>query len=113
MNKDWLQRPLFTLTVEEFIKLTGDLLFEQTGTTEKNHISAAQDKDNELNIAELAKFLRCSKVTIHKYKKAGLPYYKIGRKILFNKSEVLEFMRKKPAKPRKLHHFVNQSVITP
>jgi hypothetical protein len=32
-------------------------------------------------------------VSIHAYKKKGLPFYRVGRKVLFKKSEVLEFMK--------------------
>lgn len=46
-----------------------------------------------LNITELGKFLRCSKASVHNYKHLGLPFYRVGRKILFKKSEVLLFMK--------------------
>lgn len=55
--------------------------------------AALENKDKHFTIDQLAEFLRCSKVSIHKYKKQGLPYYKIGRKILFKESEVLDFMK--------------------
>lgn len=48
-----------------------------------------QDADQNFTIDELAKYLKCSKVTIHRYKKDGMfPFYKAGRKIYFRRSEV-------------------------
>ena len=52
-----------------------------------------EEKADTFSILELAKFLRCSKVSIHNYKKLGMPFYRIGRKILFKKNEVLNFMK--------------------
>jgi excisionase family DNA binding protein len=43
----------------------------------------------KLSISELAKYLNCSKVTIHNYKKRKLfPYYGTGRLTFFKRSEV-------------------------
>jgi hypothetical protein len=72
-------------------------LIEETmsGNEEKNSQPQSDVKPGEevFNIMELAKFLRCSKVSIHNYKKLGMPFYRIGRKLLFKKAEVLNFMR--------------------
>lgn len=85
-------KPLFTLSIEEFIALTrsvvADILAEQ-----KPNNGEIKEISECFDISELANFLHCSKVSIHNYKKAGLPYYKVGRKLLFNKSEVLSFMK--------------------
>lgn len=32
------------------------------------------NKEEHFNISELAQFLKCSKVSVHKYKKKGLPF---------------------------------------
>lgn len=56
------------------------------------------DHEEYMTIAECAKFLGRSKVTIHEYKKQGLPCYKIGRTVKFKKSEVLGFMRQQEKK---------------
>ena len=88
-------KPLYTLTIGEFITLTKQLVEDAL----KEKLSAqepAKDKTDEqttFNIRELADFLHCSKVSIHKYKKKGLPFYRIGRKILFKKTEILNFMK--------------------
>ena len=93
MNQE--HKPLYTLTIEEFISLTRKLIAEAlAGNTEeqKSH-QHAQQTEEMLSTVELTAFLRCSKVSIHNYKKLGLPFYKIGRKLLFKKAEVLNFMK--------------------
>ncbi|WP_371416396.1 excisionase family DNA-binding protein [Pedobacter sp. L105] len=38
---------------------------------------------------ELAVYLECSKSTVHRYKdNKAIPYYQVGRKVSFKKSEV-------------------------
>ena len=50
-------------------------------------------EDIKFNIDELAEYLKCSKVTIHNYKRNGaLPFYQVGRTVLFKKSAVDEAM---------------------
>jgi excisionase family DNA binding protein len=56
------------------------------------------DREEYMSIEECAKFLGRSKVTIHEYKKKGLPCFKLGRTIKFKKSEVLNFMRQQNRK---------------
>lgn len=90
------QQPLYTLTIDEFIALTKKLIEEAINSKKaENNISNSDIKQNEeeFNILELSKFLHCSKVSIHNYKKLGLPFYRIGRKLLFKKTEVLNFMK--------------------
>jgi preprotein translocase subunit Sss1 len=90
------QQPLYTLTIEEFITLTKKLIEEAVNESkEESNISKKNNKpnDEEFTILELATFLRCSKVSIHNYKKLGMPFYRIGRKLIFSKAEVLNFMR--------------------
>lgn len=60
-----------------------------------------QEQDEELTISQLADRLNCSKVTIHKYRKQGLPSYQIGRKVLFSWQEVLDFMGQKKKRKTK------------
>src|ERR1041384_3938430 len=93
MNKE--TQPLYALTIGEFIALTKKLVDESISEKLLQNLSGKNkpEEDATFNIPELASFLRCSKVTIHEYKKKGLPFYKIGRKILFKKSEVLNFMK--------------------
>ncbi|MBA3681045.1 MAG: DUF3853 family protein [Bacteroidetes bacterium] len=94
MNLD--QKPLYTLTIEEFITLTKKLIEEAINAGNAgNDLSKNQAAPNEdvFSILELSQFLRCSKVSIHNYKKKGMPFYKIGRKLLFKKAEILNFMK--------------------
>lgn len=90
MNEE--KKPLYALSVEEYINLTKKLIAEAVATLKQLPTSENED-ETEFNISELAKFLRCSKVSIHNYKKLGMPFYKIGRKVLFKKKEVLDFMK--------------------
>jgi hypothetical protein len=68
------QQPLYTLTIDEFIALTKKLIEEAINSKKgENNISNSDIKQNdeEFNILELSKFLHCSKVSIHNYKKLG------------------------------------------
>ena len=83
--------PLYTMTIGEFIELTRQTV--QAVLSEHATVSTESSEDEHFSIAECARFLKCSLVSIHNYKKKGLPYYKMGRKILFKKNEVLAFMK--------------------
>ena len=87
-------KPLFSLTIGEFMALTKELVNEALKSKSQEKEKEPEGKDETFNISELAKFLKCSIGSIHHYKKIGLPFYKIGRKVLFKKSEVLNFMKK-------------------
>lgn len=90
------QKPLFTLSIGEFIAMIKTLVDEAFRARDQEEKQKPNDKnaaDEHFSINELAGFLRCSKVSIHKYKKKGMPFYRIGRKILFKKQEVLNFMK--------------------
>lgn len=92
-------KPLYTITVGEFRSLARqvmlDALNEHLSTSAlANQTSVDTKEETHFTIKELTKFLRCSRMSIHNYKKLGLPFYRLGRKILFKKNEVLEFMRK-------------------
>ena len=86
-------RPLYTLTIGEFKELARQIILAVI--TEQPHLQIEPNtaQDEHLNIDQCAKFLGCSTVSIHNYKKQGLPFYRIGRKVLFKKSEVLSFMK--------------------
>lgn len=50
-----------------------------------------ENNDTFLTVRETAALLNVSAVTLRKYSKSRLiPYYKIGGKILYKKSEVIE-----------------------
>jgi hypothetical protein len=84
-------KPLYSLTIGEFTELMKTTM--QSIPSEKPQASS-EDKEEHFSINQLMEFLDCTKTTIHNYKNRGLPYYRIGRKLIFKKSEVLDFMRK-------------------
>jgi excisionase family DNA binding protein len=96
-------KPLFTLTVGEFAALTKTLVERVLSESKQNEIKPVEEpeKGEHLTIKQLATFLNCSKMSIHNYKKMGMPFYRIGRKILFKKAEVLAFMRSLKPRPSK------------
>jgi len=54
------------------------------------------DGDELLTVAEAAEFLKCTKVSIHVWKRdKGLKFHKIGRSTRFKKSELLEFLTRR------------------
>jgi excisionase family DNA binding protein len=60
---------------------------------QKSQPEAPPTEDN-LTIDELAAYIGCSRVTIHKRKKEGIfPHYQVGRKVFFRKSEVDKVLR--------------------
>lgn len=93
------ERPLYTLTIGEFKTLVRQVV---CGVIDERLSAISQvaptgedtKEETHFTIKELTKFLHCSRMSIHNYKKLGLPFYRLGRKILFKKNEVLEFMRK-------------------
>jgi excisionase family DNA binding protein len=58
-----------------------------------------EDQPQKFSISELAEYLKCTKATIHTYKKRGIfKYYQTGRTIFFKKDEIdsaLEVRNKK------------------
>lgn len=85
-------KPLYSLTVGEFVELTKIIMSSALKEQQEQKPEIKLDQEEHFTIQECAKFLHCSVVSIHNYKKQGMPYYRIGRKVLFKKSEVLEFM---------------------
>lgn len=66
---------------------------------ESSNSSKTEREEDLLNIEDVQKIFRVSKVTIHKWKKAGLlPYYKVNRKLYFKKSEVIDSLQNKKRK---------------
>jgi len=53
-------------------------------------------QDGYLTCEEMAADLRCCKATLRKWTKQGLPHVRIGRKLLYLKSEVAKFARRCP-----------------
>ena len=85
-------KPLYSLTVGEYVELTKKTMSSVLKERQEQEPEIKPDQEEHFTIKECAAFLHCSVVSIHNYKKLGMPYYRIGRKVLFKKSEVLEFM---------------------
>ena len=51
------------------------------------------EKDEILTRQEVTELLRISYVTLHKKMKEGIPYMRAGRRVLFSKKELIEWMR--------------------
>ncbi len=85
-------KPLYSLTVGEFIELNRETLISVFNEQQEQEPKIKPEQEEHFTIQQCAGFLHCSVVSIHNYKKQGMPYYRIGRKVLFKKSEVLEFM---------------------
>lgn len=93
MQSDY--KPLFSLTIEEFTTLTRDIVDQAIAKNlSVTHDVPPETNHEDFNIDGLMGFLKCSKASIHNYKKRGLPFYRVGRKLIFRKSEVLDFMKR-------------------
>lgn len=56
--------------------------------------NSMKEEETLLNIVEACQLLKVSKVTIHKWKKNKiLPFHRIGRKIYFKRSEVIDSLK--------------------
>jgi excisionase family DNA binding protein len=49
--------------------------------------------ENLMTTKELCDYLKLSRMTIERYRKAGLPYITIGKNIRFEKDKVLEWLK--------------------
>jgi excisionase family DNA binding protein len=78
----------------EIIKHLQDLKAFRIGLPNPDPKSLKEvDQEERFTIAQLAEYLKCSKVTIHAYKNNGVfPFYKAGRTVFFKRSEVDEAM---------------------
>jgi excisionase family DNA binding protein len=63
--------------------------------------SIAASPDQTLTRIEAAKLLNCSFTTLCHYQKEGvIPFYKVGKKVLFKREEVLAAIRRQVKKNR-------------
>ncbi len=90
LTPEFLNRPMYTLTVLEFIEL--NQIIEKQRTVEP-------EKDNEgfeiKGIHALADFLKVSSTTAQKLKNSGkIPFSQFGKIVLFDSKKVLEAMEK-------------------
>lgn len=69
------------------------------------------EDENLLTIEDVQKIFRVSKVTIHKWKKRGLiRYHKLGRRLYFKKSELLDDLEKKKERKFKPYGSISQEI---
>jgi excisionase family DNA binding protein len=79
-----------------------DLIAEVKEVMQKEILSARADEKSEeqvLTRQEAAKLLDCSLTTLCHYQKEGvIPFYKVGKKVLFKRKEILDSIRKQVKK---------------
>jgi excisionase family DNA binding protein len=79
------------MPIEELLDLIEEKIIK--GLEKNNNKPTPIQTDELLNVEEVCKFLRVSKVTIHKWKKKKLIVsYRIGRRIYFKKHELIKAM---------------------
>jgi len=84
---------LLTNTVKDSVNDAAQNIFNelnrQNGAAELNKVA-----DGFLTRTQVAELLNISVVTLFRYQKEGLiPYRRVGRRILFNRNEVLEAIK--------------------
>ena len=74
-----------------------DLVIDRLRKTEFIHQTNISPEDDRLSQKEAAAFLHISVTSIISWKKKGLiPYYSIGNRVFYSKSELLKVARKNP-----------------
>lgn len=74
-----------------------DLIIDRLRKTEFIHQTSINPEDDRLSQKEAAGFLKISVTSIISWKKKGIiPYYSIGNRIFYSKSELLTIARKNP-----------------
>jgi len=90
MSDKLLNQPLYTLTVGELLALLREELAKNKEVS--THIEPVKYLHS---IKELSDLLGCSKATASKIKKSGrIRYRQVGRKLIFNTTEILEDLSK-------------------
>jgi excisionase family DNA binding protein len=85
---------LFVPQEEDFKKWIREALREEWTAVAGNLTAAGSGKDEPLlTRKEIAGYLRISLVTLGDWVKRGLPCYRKGRRVLFLKSEVLQWVK--------------------
>ncbi len=82
---------LTSFTVDELRDIFREelLKFFSEFDVNKNKAAEIEDVDQEFDIKGVAEYLKCSVMTIHNLKKDGaIPFYRLGRKVYFKKSEI-------------------------
>ena len=84
---------LLTNTVKESVNDAAQNFFNELNR-QKEPAQLTNIADGFLTRTQVAELLNISIVTLHRYQKEGLiPYRRVGRRILFSRSEVLEAIK--------------------
>ena len=88
-----LNKPLFSLTVQEFIDL-------QTMIIELQIKKPAEDSDKRMTLDELCKTYGFAKDTIYGYvSKKKIVFEKVGKRLYFYKSQIEKWLKEKQFDP--------------
>ena len=75
--------------IENCVKHAVKIAMEQVN--QNLTVSKEEEIEGFLSRSEALKFLKLSSPTLHRYQKAGLlPYHKVGRKVYFKKTDLVE-----------------------
>jgi len=96
------KQPIYMLTVEQFSDLVRDLITEKQISQNNEQTDTTDNNEDMMTVESLSEFLHCSQATVFNHRKKGwLPQpYQVGRKVVWKKSEVVEFL-KTPVNKRK------------
>ncbi|MDB5005696.1 MAG: hypothetical protein JWP45_89 [Mucilaginibacter sp.] len=84
---------LLTITVKESVNDAAKNLVQELNR-QKESVELNKVADGFLTRTQVADLLNISIVTLHRYQKEGLiPYRRVGRRILFSRTEVLEAIK--------------------
>lgn len=94
--------PLFTLTIDEYIKFTKkiveEIVFEQIDRIE----SKTYETEEFIDIKQVAEILKLSVATVYGLNfRKEIPYYKKGKKIYYKKNEIFDWINSGEVKPMK------------
>jgi hypothetical protein len=88
------------LKIEESVNLAAKKVLEEL-KDERQHVVSEEIAAGFLSRAEVIDLLKISSPTLHRYQTQGLvPFVRVGRKCLYNKSEVLEALNNTARKKR-------------
>lgn len=86
---DIVENAMLSLNNQDNILMNGENVNQETGL---------------MNMEEVIKFLKVSKVTIHNWKKKGIiTSHKMGRKLYFKRSELLDAIKKQKYSLNSIH----------
>jgi len=83
-------RPMYSLSVEEYIQLIQDIL-----SNRKDPEVEINNNTEIMNIDEAAVYLKMAKQTVYSMtSRKILPYFKRGKRVFFRKAELINWLEK-------------------